>query len=120
MISYYDLLGMIKENNIPEKIKYNDCVYEWDGDNYYCIGDGCYIYLIEEFSESKFFEKDIEVIEPKKIEKIKMNGNEYYSEYIDSWIKKENTEAYCEYLSNKINEIIEVLNEKEKIQDNEE
>lgn len=55
---------------------------------------------------------EIEIIEdkPKKIEKIKMNGNEFYSEYVDTWIEKSKYDAYCEYLSNKVNETIDKLN----------
>lgn len=117
MISYYELLGMIKENNIPEKIKYDNEMFVWCGGYYYNGDKGSYLTdFINE--EDMFCEKFGIIKDNQKIEKIKMNGNEYYSEYIDSWIKKENAEAYCEYLSNKINEIIEVLNEKEEIQDN--
>ena len=117
MISYYELLGMIKENNIPEKIKYAGDIFLWENGYYYNRDKGSY--LTDIMNEEDMFCEKVEIIKyNKKIEKIKMNGNEYYSEYIDSWIKKENTEAYCEYLSNKINEIIEVLNEKEKTQDN--
>ena len=34
MISYYDLLGMIKEGNIPQKVKYDDGIFEWDDYDY--------------------------------------------------------------------------------------
>lgn len=34
MISYYELLGMIKEGNNPKKVKYYNIIYEWDGYNY--------------------------------------------------------------------------------------
>ena len=119
MISYYELLGMIKKgNNIPEKVKYDNEMFVWCGGYYYNGDKGSYITDVM-YEEDMFCEK-VEIIKyNKKIEKIKMNGNEYYSEYIDSWIKKENTEAYCEYLSNKINEIIEVLNEKGRNDENE-
>lgn len=46
----------------------------------------------------------------KKIEKIKTNGNEFYSEYIEAWIKKSEFDAYGEYLSNKLNAVIDKLN----------
>ena len=96
MISYYDLLGMIKENNIPEKVIYDDNTYIWNGRIYRAIEADSYSYLSRDIDEIDMIKRNIKIVEDKKIEKIKMNGDEYY----------------CEYLSNKINEIIEVLNEK--------
>lgn len=34
-ISFYELLGMIKDNKQPNKVVYNDIVYEWDEQGYY-------------------------------------------------------------------------------------
>lgn len=51
-----------------------------------------------------------EIEEPKKIENIKSNGDEFYSDYIDTWISKNKTDAYCEFLMNKINELIDEIN----------
>ena len=52
-----------------------------------------------------------EILEkPKKIEKIKSIGDEFYSDYIDTWISKNKTDAYCEFLMNKINELIDEIN----------
>lgn len=54
---------------------------------------------------------EVEVIEEsKEIEKIRLNGNKFYSDYIGAWIGKECSEAYCEFLSNKLNEIIDKVN----------
>lgn len=115
MISYYDLLGMIKENNIPEKVKYDYTVYEWDNDSYY-YDDGYdnIDYLSGDIIfEKDMFDKNIEIIEPKKIEKLKIENNHITGKW-------NNGSEYCYTLSapqtvmtNKINEIIEVLNEKE-------
>lgn len=123
MISYYDLLGMIKENNIPEKVKYDYTVYEWDNDSYY-YDDGYdnIDYLSGDIIfEKDMFDKNIEIIEPKKIEKLKIendNGTDYYIRNIHG------TKCYLtkdgKIMADKINEIIEVLNEKEKIQNNQE
>lgn len=60
--------------------------------------------------ENKPFKED------KKIEKIKSNGAEFYSEYVGVWISKEETTAYCEYLMNKINELIDKINSMENKQ----
>ena len=56
------------------------------------------------------FESKEIIEEPKKIEKIKSNGDEFYSDYIDTWISKNKTDAYCEFLMNKINELIDEIN----------
>ena len=119
MISYYELLGMIKKGNNPEKVKYDHTVYEWDNDSYYYDDYDNISYLSKDIIfEKDMFKKNIEIIEDKKIEKIKTENNHV----VGKW---KNGSDYCYTLSspqvvlaNKINEIIEVLNEKEKIQDN--
>ena len=85
MISYYELLGMIKDGNIPKKIKLNMCgtkriyVADYDGEDFsdYCLenindeSDDFRCYLAECFLESDMFEEKKEIIEEdKKIEKI--------------------------------------------------
>ena len=85
MISYYELLGMIKNDNIPKKIKLHMCgttrIYVADYDdedfsNYWLENindesDDFRCYLAECFLESDMFEENIEIIEEdKKIEKI--------------------------------------------------
>ena len=74
-ISYYDLLGMIKEGNIPEKVYWIngrkekilfEADYDFDNFNYYhleeegCSPDIAY-YLGENFLESSMFDKCIEI-----------------------------------------------------------
>ena len=75
LISYYDLLGMIKEGNIPKTIKVQLCnvtyskIYKAVYDckkftNYYLIGDeddNYKNYLIECFWEESTFDKCIEI-----------------------------------------------------------
>lgn len=76
-ISYYELLGMIKEGNAPKRIKVKACSYpceyvaNYDGAefNYYYIADeeledeNYEYYLSECFIESMMFDKCIEIIE---------------------------------------------------------
>lgn len=63
------------------------------------------------FEIVEFLNDYVEIIEePKKIEKIKSNGDEFYSDYIETWISKNKTDAYCEFLMNKINELIDEIN----------
>lgn len=121
MISYYELLGMIKKGNNPEKVKYDDTVYEWDNDSYY-YDDGYdnIDYLSGDIIfEKDMFKKNIEIIEDKKIEKLKIendNGTDYYIRNIHG--TKCYLTKHSKIMADKINEIIEVLNEKEKIQNN--
>ena len=118
MISYYELLGMIKDKCNPERVVYGNAIYEYRGGNYY--SDKEIMYLSEMFSEIDSFEKVIEIIEDKKLKKLKIENNHI----IGKW---KNGSDYCYTLSapqtvlaNKINEIIEVINEEKEIQDNQE
>lgn len=115
MISYYELLGMIKEDKAPNKIKAHltskPRIYEaeYDGKDFNCyclskksIEDEEYkYYLAECFLESMMFDKTIEILDEKKIEKLNLHS--------DDWT----TPTQCDLvLSNKIDEIIDFLNSK--------
>lgn len=65
---------------------------------------------LECFVVSTRHDENIEYKEPERIGEIKSNGNEFYSDYIDAWISKANVEAYCEFLMNKINDLIKISN----------
>ena len=111
-ITMYELLGLVKDGKAPKKIIYNNIELEYDADtrDYYFYYDK---YLFEyKFADCvNFLEDEVEIIEePKKIEKIKSNGDEFYSDYIETWISKNKTNAYCEFLMNKINELIDEIN----------
>ena len=114
-ITIYELLELVKDGKAPENIKYDGQTWELNyptGD--YFNGD-LRIWLFQEYTQQRslsgFLNDEVEIIEePKKIEKIKSNGDEFYSDYIDAWISKNKTDAYCEFLMNKINEIIDEIN----------
>lgn len=109
---------------MPKIISFRNERYIWNEYGYYSIdstviddeGDEYAPSLLHGFNlfQPNVINDDVEIIEeiekPKKIEKIKMSGNEFYSEYIESWIEKSKYDAYCEYLSNKLNEIIDSVN----------
>ena len=105
MTSYYELLTMIKNSNIPEKIAIDCLIYEWNGECYYVeVGDGIQTLSYKFDLELEMFKKTIKIIKPKKIEKIEKlipiaDDNE-------------------RIIASKINEIIEVLNEEKEVQDN--
>lgn len=111
-IKIIDLLVKIANNEeVPKHIKCNNLNLYWNDENYtYDIReDKLYApFNIFDYSE---LNNEAEIIEePKKIEKIKSNGDEFYSDYLDAWISKNKTDAYCEFLMNKINELIDEIN----------
>lgn len=65
---------------------------------------------LECFVVSTRHDENIEYKEPERIGEIKSNGDEFYSDYIDAWISKAEVEAYCEFLMNKINDLIKISN----------
>lgn len=117
MISYYELLQMIKEGKEPKKIELhlvNDSrkyIAEYDGASFShygleneCLEDGNFkYYLADSLLESQMFGKCIEIVEKPKIEKLKLD----YEETI--------THIMLD-MEEKINEIIDCLlaNEKDK------
>lgn len=123
-ITGYELIKKIQEEEIKSgtHIKYYNKDFDYEGDLYFngnWFSKEPYYPGVQNYNDIIIMlcNKNImyEILEENKpiIEKIKMNGESFYSEYINSWIKKENSDAYCEYLSNKLNEVIEFLNRKE-------
>ena len=110
-ITIYELLGLVKDGKAPQKIKYEYSIYELTSErnDYYCKNE--MRWFTNEINSLGVLNEDVEIIEEtKKIEKIKSNGDEFYSDYIDTWISKNKTDAYCEFLMNKINELIDEIN----------
>ena len=112
LISYYDLLGMIKERNNPKEVKCGDTVFKWCECSYF---DEKGRHLNGNLTDVGALMECIEIIESKKIKKLKIENGKV----VGKW---NNGGDYCYTLSapqtvlvNKINEIIEALNEKEKI-----
>lgn len=60
LISYYDLLGMIKEGNIPEKVVYRYGTYTWDGSTYQT---GNRSIFLSDIYEKDMFKKNIEILD---------------------------------------------------------
>lgn len=120
-----DILNDYANGKIKEGFKFRydnkDWVIEDDSihsinrySNYADMGE--YVYFEDCFDLSNLND-EVEIIEEpkelKELKEIKTTGDEFYCEYIGSWIKKEASAAYCEYLSNKINEIIRHIKDKE-------
>lgn len=96
MISYYDLLGMIKEGNIPKKVKHKNRIYKWTENSYY-YNDDNFDALLDMFDDKDMFENNIEIIEEYK-----------YIEKIDTE-SKDCTMFELEII-HKINELIDEIN----------
>ena len=117
-IKIIDLLNKIANNEeVPKKIKWENIIYaysEYDKDYLeYPFSNEEYkgLFDMRDSILTQFLNDEVEIIEePKKIKKIKSNGDEFYSDYIDTWIDKNKTDAYCEFLMNKINELIDEIN----------
>ena len=123
MISYYDILTMIKEGNKPPIIKYKDPsgthIYKFDKEQGEYISKGNHHFIFFDMRLMEIFEKNIEIIKPKKMERLKIendNGTDYYIRNIHG--TKCYLTKHSKIMADKINEIIEVLNEKEKVQNN--
>ena len=57
-ISYYDLLGMIKEGNIPEKVIDRGDTYFWNGKRYKSEEE----MFLSDIDEIDMFDKNIEIL----------------------------------------------------------
>ena len=116
-ITMYELYRKIYDKNPPKHIKVYGEYWYWNDYDGYVTKESlkttpdAQIYLMDRYRTFMNLDKEVEIIEePKKIEKIKSNGDEFYSDYIDTWISKNKTDAYCEFLMNKINELIDEIN----------
>lgn len=63
-ISYYELLGMIKENKQPKKVVYNDFVYIWNDINYEKSNG---YHITDRLDEKDMFNKEIFILESTEI-----------------------------------------------------
>lgn len=114
------ITNISKALEVPSKIKYNNEIFEYNNDyqDYESVeaqDKFLFEYLFSNFRMKTFMYTTVEIIEEdKKIKKIKSNSDEFYSDYIDAWISKKKTDAYCEFLMNKINDLIDEINNLKK------
>ena len=117
-IKIIDLLIKIAKKEAPKRIKFQNKIWDFDNDaqdyndrKKYLLAD----YMNDYIYKSVFLNEEVEIIEEEKeIEKIRMNGNCFFSESIEAWINKEKSSAYYEFLSNKINELVDEVNKLKK------
>lgn len=112
MISYYELLGMIKNKTNPKKVKFDNDIYIWNNVNYECEYFGCY--LCSHINEAEMFEKCIEIIVDGIEElKIENDSNTYF--YIrNEHGKKCSMTKHSKVIVEKLNEVIREVNKLRK------
>lgn len=106
-VSYYELLGMIKDGNNPLKVIFDKNIYDFVCEDRYVDikNNKC---LSECFFEKEMFIKNIEIIEnPKQIEELES----YISTGFNGKANAEDVFNICEIMGDKINELIEAVNE---------
>ena len=116
-ISVYELLGLIKDGKAPKKIKWEDYIFSFYNDDYLCRNEDfvknretnyllCYLFS---FPESPLNIK-VEILEEDKpiIEKIEIKKYKFHNDNHSKLLKNQ------EQLSNKLNELIDVVNELRK------
>ena len=97
-----DLLNMISEGEeVPSKIKFDNIIFEYDGD-YYSSKTNV---LLEEYCHlTTSLNDEVEIIEEdKKIEKLDLILDEHFS--------NDELQAYIKETQEKVNEIIDKINE---------
>lgn len=99
-ITMYELLGLVKNGKAPKKIAYNSVKLEYaegNEDYYSYYGRGLFEYKFTTCND--FLNDEVEIIEElKKIEKCKN-----YEDFLE-------IDDYIEHLKNKINELIDEIN----------
>ena len=112
MISYYELLGIIKDGNIPKKVEYLHTIYEWDGLNY-VNNNKISTYLSGNINDVDMFDKTIEIIEKDKyIEELYISKNDIT--YPDGAINDDELVDCILEITSKINEIRKEVNKLRK------
>ena len=95
-ITMYELLGMLKDGIAPKKIKYDNCIFKYDG-IYYMTEDDT-TYLDEYCDLSRVLNEEVEILEEKKI------PEKLTTEYL-----AKSSQRVQDDILDKINEIIDYL-----------
>ena len=127
MVSYYELLGMIKDKTFPDEVVLNmygksvtyiasydsvdDSLICYEAKNKEDINCNFKFYLGECFLESSMFDKNLSyVIKPKPIDKIHWEEKESLAGDLRDYQKQEVLARRTEKLKKSLNEIIEKIN----------
>lgn len=111
-VTIYELLGMIKEDKAPNKIKYINSIWEYDENTKDYIHDD--IWLIYSMNSIGLTEREVEIIEESQEHKIPEKLESYIS---CGWagtckdLKREDLFNDLKKIGSKINEILDYLEE---------
>ena len=120
-ITIYDLLGLIKDDKAPKKIKYNNRTYEFkaiiEGTGYVYESGTVKFWLSNEieFDISRCLNEKIEILEEDKpiIEKLNIESDSPTHFYIrNEYGTKCGLTKHSKMIADKLNEVIEFLNNK--------
>lgn len=115
-ITIYELIGLIKDNKAPKKIKYNNEIWKYDDELKTYDNDDYDRDLLEKlFYESyilDFINDEVEIIEePKKIEKIEMHQDEEGHYFLNKRDRKVYVNCdEMDFMVDKFNELIDEIN----------
>ena len=118
-ITIYELLGLIKEGKAPKKIDYYGDIYVFAGDDY-SLNDERERWFITQYDYvlAKFMKEEVEIIEEEKeIKVINKRYDDELEEYVaetyvnDTYYKEVFNSRYDEMIINKINQLIDVIND---------
>ena len=62
-VTIYELLGMVKDDKAPKKIKYNGIIWKYDGDYYYSENN---VFLEEYCNLTDSLNDEVEILEEEK------------------------------------------------------
>ena len=108
-ITIYDLLGLIKDGKPPKKIIYDNKKYFIEVHDY-SLNDEKVFWLFKDNNIIQIMTKKVEILEEDKpiIEKIEIKKYKFHNDNHSKLLKNQ------EQLSNKLNELIDVVNELRK------
>ena len=112
-VTIYELLGMVKDDKAPKKIKYNGIIWKYDGDYYYSENN---VFLEEYCNLTDSLNDEVEILEEeKKIpEKLKIEQDTPSSNY---YIRNENgtkcgLTKHSKMIAETLNQVIDYLKSK--------
>ena len=112
-VTIYELLGMVKDDKAPKKIKYNGIIWKYDGEYYYSENN---VFLEEYCNLTDSLNDEVEILEEeKKIpEKLKIEQDTPSSNY---YIRNENgtkcgLTKHSKMIAKTLNQVIDYLKSK--------
>ena len=111
-ITIYDLLGLIKDDKVPKKIKYEYLVYEltFERNDYYCKQEKRW--FTSEINSLGVLNNKVEILEEDKdIEELKIENDNSTHFYIrDERGTKCGMTKHSKLIAEKLNELIDAVN----------